>query len=168
MTTKEATAVAAPVRKEIKQEVINIAAAIEKDITIDAKTGVATASPDLYARLLPEGLTPAIIKDLNDHNALFAAAATLALGDKAIPVMKKHKDLDRISLSIASVGKDGFGVNFDRSRQVPDRGADGAHGTKTKYGSASVEYVMYGTKSRGELLKVKAKLADDALAAFGS
>jgi hypothetical protein len=161
--TKDKTETAIP---GVKQDIINIAAAIKKDMTLDAKTGVITVNKDLYERLLPEGLTKDTIELVQQHNTEFAAAAGLAIGEVAIPAMKKHKELERVSVSIPTVQKDAFNLNFDRSRQVPDRNAEGG-GTKTKFGSLGVEFQMYGAKSRGQLGKVKEHLSSLALDALG-
>jgi hypothetical protein len=86
--------------------------------------------------------------------------------------MQANKELERSTLELPTIGKDGFDFTYDRSRQVqtPERNADGSvtAGTKTAFGSLRVGYKTYGTKSRGELLKVKEQLANDAAKVFGS
>ena len=150
----------------ISAEVKNLSALIENVIQIDAKTGIATVPTDTYERLLPEGLTKETIVQLNAHNAQIAAAATLAVGNTAIPVMTKHKDLDRVEFEMPTFGKDKFAVTFDRSRQVPDRSDGNTGGVRQQFGASRTSFEMYGTESRGELKKVKQELMSSAADAF--
>lgn len=156
-------------KSAIKPEIVEMAASISKVMTLDKSTGIATCEEGTYKNLLPEGLTEEIVVAVQDYNGKMAAAASLALGNAAIPAMTKNKDLNKATLTLPTVGKDYIGVNFDRSRQVPARDENNQPcGTKTKFGSTSAEYSMYATGSRGQLLAVKKELAEQALAAFGS
>lgn len=148
----------------IKYQVRELADTIAKEIKIDKATGVATVGEDLYTRTLPEGIDADVITKIQEHNTAFAAAGLLALGEAAIPVMKKNKELAGAELSVPTVGKDSFSFTFDRSRQVPD----GNGGTKESFGTSGVKFNMYGAGSRGEGKKVKAELSEQALASFGS
>ena len=167
-TTATKTAKTMPEIDGVKPEVISMAAAIQADMKLDNKTGIVEVGKDLYERLLPEGLDKKTVELVQEHNTLFAAASGLALGEVAVPAMKKHKELERVSVSIHATGKDTFNHNFDRSRQVPDRQPDGTTGTRTKYGSLGSEFGFYGTKSRGQMSKVKDYLGAKAAEAFGS
>lgn len=155
--------------KPIDQEIVNMAAAITAELKVDPKTGVGTLSrADVYEALLPEGLTAQIVADVRAHDGKMAAAGLLALGEATVPLMKKHKDLTSTTLTIPATGKDSFSFSMSRERQVPDKGVDGTYGTKTKYGSGTAEFNMYGTKTNGQLKTVKQTLAAAALASFGS
>lgn len=162
--TKKTDAKADNKPREIKAEIVQLADKIKKEITIDGSTGVATVPKELYANTLPDGLTVDTIKQLQDHNSQFAAASYMALGEASIPVMKKHKDLDRSTLDIPTVGKDHFSLTFDRSGEVR---APGGGDPKTVYGTGRVAFNMYGTKNRGELSKVRDMLSEKAAAALG-
>jgi hypothetical protein len=154
---------------DIKKPVTDLAAAFKKEITLDAKTGIATITPDTYEKLLPATITKESIEALQEYNSNVVAAATLALGELSIPAMKKHKDLDDVKLEIPMIGKDTLNVSFARARQVPNpQRGDGDPATLTKFGSASVSFDMYSTGPRGELKKVKALLTEQAKAAFGN
>ncbi len=168
MSTATNTKTHMPEIEGVKPEVVVMAEAIKADMKLDAKTGNVEVRKDLYESLLPEGLDKKTVQLVQDHNTLFVAAAGLALGEVAIPAMKKNKDLDRATVSIAATGKDAFNLNFDRSRQVPDRNAEGGAGTRTKYGSLGAEFAFYGSKSRGQMNKIKEHLGAKAADAFGS
>ena len=151
----------------IKQEIIDLSNLLKKEITLDVKTGVAVITPDTYERLLPTGITKEHVESIQQYNTDMAAAAVLTIGELSNPAMKKHKDLDRVHLSMPMVGKDMMNVSYDRSRQVPSRGEDGVAGIKTMFGAASVSIDMYATGPRGELKKIKTMLKEQAFEAFG-
>lgn len=153
---------------EIKQETKDLAARIKPEIKLNEKTGVGVISPELYEKLLPEGLTKKMAESFQAHNSSLIAATTYALGEIGVPAMKKNKDLDSVSVEMPTVGKDYIGVKINRSRTVPEGGRDGVSGTKTKYGTTSIEMNVYASKPRGELSKVKSWISEQADAAFGS
>lgn len=149
---------------EIKPAVLEmsekIQAAAEK---LDPKTGAIPTSPELYASLLPEGLTMEMAQAFQDHHSILFPAAMHATGVLSIPAMAEHKDLNKTTMVIAAAGKDRISVNFDRERTYPDQQTKG---TLTKPCQVNIGYDIYGTKNRGEVSKVKAFLtqaAHDAL-----
>lgn len=151
----------------IKQDILDLEKLLAKEMTI-GKDGVITVAEGTYIKLLPASVTEEQALELQAYNTRLAAAATLAVGNMAIPAIKKDKALDRVTMNMTTLGKDYLAVTFDRSRQVPSRDADNVpNGTKDKFGMTTVEYGMYGAKSRGELLKVKTMLSEMATAAFG-
>lgn len=148
------------------------AESIRNSMQFVGDTGVASIPKDYYKdefmKAKPADMTLEHVEFLRKFNTEMFCGGDLALGEASIPLMTKHKNLDRTTLSIPMLGNDSVNFKFDRSRQVPDRNSEGVVGTKTKYGASSVEVVTYGAGSRGELLKVKQHLAAKALAAFGS
>lgn len=154
----------------VKPEVINMYAALRADSKLDVAKGATTAEIEVgkgaYGRLLPEGITQEIVETVRNHDTLFAAATGLLAGEVGVDAMEKHKALERVTVTIPTVGKDSFGATFDRSRQVPDRNAEGGATTRTKFGSLGVEMNFYGAKSRGQLLKVKEHLGARAAEAL--
>jgi hypothetical protein len=153
----------------VKQEVLDMSEKLRQHAKIDPKTGEITGlTAATYVSLLPADVTEEQAKSLQVHHATMVAAAAHAVGHLAIPVMKKQKDIDKVSMVIPMIGKDFLAVDFDRSRQVPARDADNnPSGTKTKFGSVSVNYEVYGTGTRGQLKAVKQELSELATAAFG-
>jgi hypothetical protein len=148
------------VRGEIKQATRDLADRIRKEIKIDPKTGKAEVPADLYVNTLPEGVTKEHVEAVDNHNTLFAAASYLALGEEAIPVFKKHKNLNEVTVEIPTVGKSKFEGIFERSSQVR---APGATEATTKYGTGSMKLDFYGgAQHRGEFKKVRDHLVDQA------
>ena len=152
----------------IKPEVLEMSELISASLTMDKKTGKCSVPDNLYVSLLPEGITEDVVRTLQKHNGTVVAAAAHAVGEAAIPVMKKDKELDNVTLEMKTVDKDAIGVSFDRSRQVPSRDENNKpNGTRTKFGSTSVEVISYNAKNRGQLKAVKELLAEQAHKAFG-
>ena len=142
---------------ELKEATIALGKIIEKDITID-KTGVATTKPGLYLSTLPEGLTGDTLKQISDHNTLFAAASAWALGEAARPFLKKHADVDHVALEIPTIGKDKWGLDCKRTVQtINPRTKE----SLVKYGAVTVKLDFYGTSAVGELRKVKLRLSEE-------
>ena len=148
---------------DIKQEVLDLAKLLKAGITI-AKDGSASVEEGLYEKHLPEGVTMEQLKEVQKHNNNFIAAAAHAFGDESITIMKKNAEVSAVSLSIPTVGKDSLDLSFQRERSIPNANGEG---TNVKYGSLQAKYNMYGTGSRGQLLKVKQELSERATAAFG-
>lgn len=150
-------------KADIKPEIRDLAARIKDNIAIEGNT--ASVDKDLFVRLLPEGVTEDMVKRYQEHTTQVIAATSLALGQAAIPAMKKHKDLDNLTLNMPLVGKDNLQVNFKRQDEV---GAPGAAEKTTKFGVVSAKMQIYGTKTRGEFAKVREELSQDATDAYGS
>ncbi len=161
-------AVKEAVKSTIKPEIQKLADALTKEMTFDKKTGIISVDAGTYVKLMPADLTKDMAEKVQAYNNQLVAAGALAVGTMAIPVMKKDENLDKVTMVVPMIGKDYAGFAFDRSRQVPSRDADNnPNGTKTKFGSTSVEMVAYGTKTRGQLSNVKTLLGELAAEAFG-
>lgn len=160
--TKETVATAA---KPVRQEIINMAEAIRADLKIDHETSAATVGKDLYERMLPEGLDKKTVEMLQTHNAEFATACALALGESTIPVMKKHAGLERVNLSVPATGKDAFNLTFERKRMVSAGFGSGEQ--REKFGVVTTEFKMYGTGKRGDLRAVYDHLEAKAAKSLG-
>lgn len=150
---------------ELTKEVLDLSAKITNGLTLDGK--VVTPAEGLYESLLPEGLSMDTLERAQAHDTQVLAAAAHAVGMLAIPAMKKDESLNKITLELPTVGKDTFGVAFDRVRQVRD-GAPGDKdaGMKPKYGITTVSVDKYGAGNRGEVGAVKAFLSNEAAEAL--
>lgn len=150
---------------EVSQETKNRAEIIRHEIKgqLNAEKTQVTASKQLFERLLPEDVTPTQVRAVLDALNDIYPAAQLALGEEAVAVMKKHKDVDKVGFSIPMPGRDRIDVSFDRSRTVPQRQDDGSMGSGKMFGYSRVELNTFGTRNRGQISAVKDHLS--ALAA---
>lgn len=102
----------------IPAHIQELAAKIEGKLVIDEQTGVAGAlDKELVESMLPEGITLASIKSHQIAALDIADAASLALVRKALPVLEKNKDLDRVSLAKTRIGHDSFAAEALRQRK---------------------------------------------------
>lgn len=131
-------------KPEIKQDIRDLATALK--ITIDPKTGLATVADDAYVANMPESITAQNVKDLNNYNTKFVAAAGLALGEASIPVMKKNADLNDTSLVVLDPAKNKFEFTFDRTKMV--RGGPGSESTES-FGVLSAKVKLRAAKNAG-------------------
>lgn len=146
----------------INQEIKDLAAKLS--VTIDPTTGLATLQDDAYAATLPEGITGEQIKALHKHNTNFITAMGLAVGEAAIPVMKKHNDLKIVEAETKDQAGNKFGITFHRTKQSGPPG-----GEKTdKFGVLNADIELRASRKIGQLGAVKAHLGDLATKALAS
>ncbi len=156
----------------ISQETLDTSAKAKPNLTLDYKDGEEeariTPSAELYKLLLSDGNSIDNVELVRQDDARIAAGAAHAVQELGLEAMKKHPKLQRVILELPATGKDYFGIAYNRSRQVPDRAADGTRGTKTAYGVMTVDFNMYGTKNRAQLAAVRQAASTAAFDALGS
>lgn len=149
-------------KAETKNQIDALAADLKGQIEI--KEGAATIAADAYTASLPEGITVDIVKQLQDHNAVFFPAATKAFGEKAIEAMKVDGKLESLDLTVPMVGDDKFDVSFKRSYEHMDMATKEM---KTSYGGVSASLTVQAARhNRGHMSAIKNELKAAALAAF--
>lgn len=149
---------------KITPEVRAFADEIKKHIKIE--DGKPVVSADAYAQTLPEGMSLEQIKLVNEHNAKFYPAATLASGEVAHGHMVKHKDVERLDFEFPMVDRDNWSVSHMRTREsVNPRQPDEKI---TTYGAYSAKLNTYATKaSRGQMSAVGDELSSKLFEALG-
>lgn len=154
---------------DVKQSITDLVAKISSDFAI-AKDGAVTVKDGVFIRNLPEGVTEEQAVQLQQYNQNFIAAAAHTVGEAAIPVMKKNKELMDINVNIPTIGKDSIDIGFNRERMVHVPNAkEGAPSSQPKYGSLTISVNQYGTEiKKGDLKKIKIALAEKAQAAFAN
>lgn len=115
---------------------------ITKEGLLDDSVKEAVAS--LYTSNLPGDLTIDTVQAVRNYDTSFVAAGANAVGQAAIPVMTKNKDLQDVTVRFPMTGKDALEVNFNRD------------------GSVQPKLRMYGTKSVGQLGVIKSELKEKA------
>lgn len=166
-TTKIGSAVApvsATTAPEVKANVRDMADKIKKAMTLDPKTGSAEISDGFYIECLPETLTESQLRTLSQHNAMMLAAGALAVGEVGLTTMGKHKTLEKATMKMATVDKDSFSWDFQRSKEVND----GKGGKMEKYGAITTTVATYGYTDVGQLAKVRKILGAQAREAFAN
>lgn len=152
---------------KLKARVLEVAAAIEKSLSIDKATGVASSSTDIYAETLAEGLTMDTVKAVYANDADFIAAGTYVFGKVSVDAMKANKKLDQTSMEL-QMGPNQMSVSFDRQKEYTSPvNKDGESNKITKYGVATTTFEVRGGKNSGELKKARQELNALAQEAFG-
>lgn len=149
---------------EIKSEILELAEKLQKDITVDKKTGAGTQSENLYEKNLPDGLTTDTVKQVKEYDSAFVAAGTHAFGQLAIAAMAKNKGLEKATIELSMGHRDTMGVSVERSKTFTNHLSGNGEQT-TKYGVTSVTYdARAGATSGGQLKRVRTALAEAAAA----
>lgn len=165
MTKKETPQV--ETKPEISEAVLEMAKAIEAELTLDNKTGIVAAGEGIYEKTLPENLTIDTVKAVSTHNANFVAAGSYAVGSMAVAAMAKHKNLERVSSEIKMAGKDVLNVAVERSKDFVNhlkRDEKGEPEKSIRFGVVTTGYEVRAGKNAGELKKVRSAIADMAMA----
>jgi hypothetical protein len=168
MSTKETKSALPEIKPAVRAAADAIIANVKANDTFDTKGGSAKAAKEAYVGALPEGQTEASIQQVREIDTNWMAGTALAAKELGMEAMKKNKALEHFSLTVAATGKDAFEAQFTKSKQVPNRLADGTtDGTKEQFGSVTARFDMYGAGNRGQLKAVKEHAKADALAAYG-
>jgi hypothetical protein len=101
--------------KELKSAVAELSEKLAQDIKIDATTGTPTIAEDIYDKNLPEGLTPAVVKQLHEHNSVFASAGVHRFGVEAVKALAENKTLDQVTGTVPFGHKDTLSITTSRS-----------------------------------------------------
>ena len=144
----------------VNQDIRDLAGKLK--VTIDATSGLATLNDDAYEANLPEGITGDTIKAVHKHNTNFITAMGLAVGEAAIPVMKKHADLTTVEAETKDQAGNVFGITFHRSKLT---GAPGGEKTE-KFGVLGAQIELRAARRTGQLGIVKNLLGDAATKAL--
>jgi hypothetical protein len=149
---------------QIKDEILELSAKLQKDMSIDKKTGNGTEAENLYTKHLPDGLSTEVVKQVKDYDGAFIAAGTHAFGQLAIQAMKKNSDLPKATIELSMGNRDSMAVTVERSKDsVNQFSADKA--TVTKFGVTTVTFdARAGASKAGQLKHVRAQIAEMAAA----
>lgn len=147
-------------KKELKDEVKTLAAALTKGITVKAD-GTTDVQKDLYTANLPEGLTEDTVKAVSTYNSTFVAAGAKAVGTLAVEAMAKHKAVDSVSASLSMTGRDHVDYTVHRQKEYPNP-AGGDKIVKKGVVDASL-HVQGGVTKAGQLKIAREQIAELAI-----
>lgn len=143
---------------QLKEDVLELATKIEAGLTMDKKSGVATASEDLYEQNLPEDLTMEEVKKVSDYNTTFVAAGTYAFGKLSVDAMSGNKGLEKTTGEIKMGVKDTLSFSMDRRKEYVNHLTGG---DKTvKFGVVTSAYEVRAGKNAGQLKVARTMIAE--------
>lgn len=156
---------------DIKKNVLDLAAAIQAEMKI-GEAGIVEVTGELYNKLLPEALTPELVKVYQDHTSDLVAGTAEALANIAIPAFQADEKLEQLSVEFGC-GSDSLAGTIQRSKEYPAGGIPkegetrDPNATITKYGIVNMKYGVNAHANKGSLKKVRDginKRAAEALA----
>lgn len=78
---------------------------------------------DVFEETLPEGLTPAVVKQVNDHVTDFVSAGYVAFANHTANVLNENKDINETTGSIKTGALGDITYNFEREKTInPPKG----------------------------------------------
>ena len=104
-------------KKEINNDLVKtIKGSLSGTNTIESKDSV-------FEETLPEGLTPEVVKKVNDHVTDFVAAGYVAFAQHSADVMASSKDINETQGTISTGALGDITYSFDREKTInPPKG----------------------------------------------
>lgn len=104
-------------KKEINNDLVKtIKGSLSGTNTIESKDSV-------FEETLPEGLTPEVVKKVNDHVTDFVAAGYVAFAQHSADVMASNKDIDETTGTLGTGALGDITYSFDRQKTInPPKG----------------------------------------------
>lgn len=135
------------------------------DITVGKPTGgeaVASAGDkDIFHDYLPETLTPAVVKEVEQYKKDFFTGTSLAVGELGIQAMTKDKKLERVSIEIPMTGKDSVSHVLERRKEHVNHLGGGE--VIEKFGVISTTYKVTAGEKAGQLKAARKIVGDLAM-----
>lgn len=146
-------------KKEFSPEVQAVSDAVRAGIAID-NAGKAVQEDGLWLNNMQPNVTEEMCRHVKHNTEVFAAGLLHGFGMNGIDVMAANPDLNKIELFVPTMGRDGFDLELNRTRESrnPRNGE-----TITKYGVADVVLrTAADNKGAGELKIARAFLSEYA------
>lgn len=104
-------------KKEINNDLVKtIKGSLSGTNTIESKDSV-------FEETLPEGLTPEVVRKLNDHVTDFVAAGYVAFAQHSADVMASNKDINETTGTLGTGALGDITYSFDREKTInPPKG----------------------------------------------
>ncbi len=150
--------------KEVSEEVKKLADVIATKMSYNPEANMYSADKDAFKECIPESLTEQLIREVNDYQTNYVAAAGLAFGEAAIRTLKSDSKLDRVNGEFSMHGRNKAEFVLDRSRTYDNRLGDGEK--VQKFGVLSTTYHVKTGRNVGDLAAIKAHLNEMAAKAL--
>ena len=86
-------------------------------------TNVIESKDSVFEETLPEGLTPEVVKKVNEHVTDFVAAGYVAFAQHSADVMASNKDIDETTGTLGTGALGDITYSFDRQKTInPPKG----------------------------------------------
>lgn len=145
----------------LNDQITNLADALIKSSTADLGAGKIVVDKKFYEESLPEGVTMAQVRKIEEHNSNLITAATLAIGELAQAPMTKDKELASLSMRIP-VSRGRVDAQIKREGQI--RNVQTGE-VSPVYGVVDVKFRAAGTSTSSGHLKT---VRDQVKTAYGT
>lgn len=125
------------------------------------ETAVVSLADKAYVNTLPEGITPEILKKIEEHNSIFFPAATKAYGTVTNEHFAQHKELKSTHASFELTDDKTLQLSMQREKQFRNPQGDESI-VKHGYITAAIESREASTK-HGVMKSVCDDLAEQAM-----
>ena len=86
-------------------------------------TNIIESKDSVFEETLPEGLTPEVVKKVNEHVTDFVAAGYVAFAQHSADVMASNKDIDETTGTLGTGALGDITYSFDRQKTInPPKG----------------------------------------------
>lgn len=86
-------------------------------------TNIIESKDSVFEETLPEGLTPEVVKKVNEHVTDFVAAGYVAFAQHSADVMASNKDIDETTGTLGTGALGDITYSFDREKTInPPKG----------------------------------------------
>lgn len=139
------------------EQVGKIAEAVKEKLSIDVSSGVAVATVDgdLYAELLPEGLTLETTENVHNYDRDYVAGVTKGFGLAAVDSLRDNPKVNEATLEIAAGKGNTLSLSTERSHEYTVNIGASKGTSTTKFGVTAVKLSTIACKTgSGELKAV--------------
>ncbi len=149
----------------VKQSTLDFAETFKQHSEVDSKTGEIKIKESLFPAALEQAeLDEATYKKVSELNGNLAAGFGYFLGQEGNSIFKENKDIDTISASFTTIGRDGFKGTYDRQAQYTN---PKTNEKVTQFGILNVQHNVTATR-KGQYGAVKQLLKQQAAEAYGN
>lgn len=148
----------------IDERVVAMAEIIKKDMTIE-KDGTVIIKEGVYVDCLPATITKELDEEHRVFRETFAAAAGLAVGTSSVKAFKANKELEEISATFPTSGRDK--LTIQAKREVSTVNPKDRTQTFQNYGVVrAINHTSYGDKDTGMFGSVVKSVKESAASAL--
>jgi hypothetical protein len=146
----------------VKPEVLDFSGKVQKELSIDNKTGVVTGDlQKVYDANLPDGITTDTVKKLSEYDGTVVNGTIHAVGTMAVSAMAKHAGLNRVEGEFQFGHRANLNVAVNRKREVVNNFSENKE-TIVKHGAISAEVHFRAGRNNSQLTAVKQTVASAA------
>lgn len=150
--------------KPVKQEIVDLSDALTDHVdTVD--NGHIAFTKNAFEETLPDDISMADVNKVFNHVKTVTAAQTLSVGNQALGLMEKDKDLNRVTGSMKIGSHGNISTSVDRSFTAKPK--PGTKESTTTWGHTTTELTMAAAGGRfADMKSVRGAISEKAAKLF--